>query len=271
MRKVIAGACRPITRQWNHWNPGARVLMYHRVTDLGEFDQLTVTPSRFEDQLRELKSKHRVVTLSEALSSEDSTVVITFDDGYLDNFQEAVPLLQKFGLPAIIYLTSDFVDQKASHPRYKTNDRLHMDWSEVRELQAEGLISFGSHTCTHPMLSELSDADSRAEIIDSKHRLEDKLGAQLKSFAYPNGNYGQREVELVEQAGYLHAVTVKPGVNRGGVDNFQLRRTEVTDRDSEEEFAAKLDGALDPVHLILDMKREWQFGRRRANSMESAA
>lgn len=271
MRKVIAGACRPITRQWNSWNPGARVLMYHRVTDLGAYDQLTVRPERFEEQLRELKFRHRVVTLCEAMTSDESSVVITFDDGYLDNFQEAVPLLQKYGLPAIIYLTADFVDQKASHPRYKSNERLHMDWSEVRELQAGGLISFGSHTCTHPMLSELSDAQSRAEIIDSKHRLEDKLGTVVKSFAYPNGNYGQREVELVEQAGYRHAVTVKPGANRGRIDGFQLRRTEVTDRDSELEFAAKLDGALDPVHLILDMKREWQFGRRRANSMESHA
>lgn len=271
MRKIIARACRPVTRQWNRWNPGGRVLMYHRVTTLEKYDQLTVTPNRFESQLMELQRSHQVMTMGEALASAENTVVITFDDGYLDNFQEAAPLLQKYSLPAVIYLTSEFVNQQAAHPRYKSAARMHMNWSEVRELQAGGLISFGSHTCTHPMLSELSDADSRAEIVDSKHLLEDKLGSSVDSFAYPNGNYGQREVELVREAGYQQAVTVKPGVNRKGVDPLQLRRTEVTDRDGVQEFAAKLDGALDPVHRILDMKREWQFKRRRAYSTRPKA
>jgi len=57
---------------------------------------------------------------------------------------------------------------------------------------------------------------------------------------------------------------VKPGVNRQGAHPFELRRTEVTDRDTRQEFSAKLDGALDPVHRMLDIKREWQFNRRRA-------
>ena len=271
MRKAIANVCRPFTRQWNQWNPGARVLMYHRVADLGAYDQLTVTPSRFDAQLRELQGDRNVVGLSEAIAGGKNSVAITFDDGYLDNYQEAAPLLHKYNLPALIYLTSDFVDQNASHPRYKTQERLHMNWTEVHALQSEGLISFGSHTCTHPMLSELSDADSKREIVESKQRLEDKLGAEIISFAYPNGNFGEREVDLVGEAGYQHAVTVKPGVNRSGTDPLQLRRTEVTDRDAAQEFAAKLDGALDPVHRILDMKREWQFERRRAHSMEKKA
>ncbi len=269
MRRVIAGAFRPITRQWNRWNPGTRILMYHRVTDLDQYDQLTVSPKRFDDQLRGLKSSHRVVALKDAFSFDENSVVITFDDGYLDNYLEAAPLLQKYGLPATIYLTADFVDQKASHRRYKGSERLHMDWLEVSDLAASGLINFGSHTCTHPMLSELKSADSKREIIDSKMRLEDKLGTSVSSFAYPNGNYGQREVDYVEEAGYVHAVTVKPGVNRGNSELLQLRRTEVTDRDEPKEFAAKLDGALDPVHLVLDMKREWQFERRRNNSVET--
>lgn len=271
MRKAIANVCRPFTRQWNQWKPGARVLMYHRVTDLGEYDQLTVTPTRFEEQLSTLQRECSVLGLGEALENDKSSVVITFDDGYLDNYLEAAPLLKKYNLPALIYLTSDFADQNASHPRYTSKERLHMNWSEVHALQSDGSISFGSHTCTHPMLSELSDADSKREIVESKQRLEDKLGTAAVSFAYPNGNYGEREVDFVREAGYQHAVTVKPGVNRLGADPLQLRRTEVTDRDAAQEFAAKLDGALDPVHLILDMKREWQFGRRRAHSMENKA
>lgn len=271
MRKAIANVCRPFTRQWNRWNPGARVLMYHRVTDLGAYDQLTVTPTRFEEQLSALQSERCVLGLGEALESDKSSVVITFDDGYLDNYQEAALLLKKYSLPALIYLTSDFVDQNASHPRYKSKERLHMNWVEVHALQSDGLISFGSHTCTHPMLSELSAADSKREIVESKQRLEDKLGTAVVSFAYPNGNFGEREVDFVREAGYQHAVTVKPGVNRSGTDPLQLRRTEVSDRDAATEFAAKLDGALDPVHRILDMKREWQFGRRRAHSMENKA
>ncbi len=271
MRKLVASACRPFTRQWNNWKPGVRILMYHRVTDLGEYDQLTVRPERFETQLKELSDRHQVVALEQLGHCASNRVVITFDDGYLDNFEEAVPLLQKYSLPATIYLTADFVDQTRSHPRYKTSQRLHMDCSEAAQLLAGGLISFGSHTCTHPMLSELSDAASKAEIVDSKYRLEDKLGTTVSSFAYPNGNYGEREIDYVREAGYSSAVTVKPGVNRGSADLLQLRRSEVTDRDNEQDFAAKLDGALDPVHQLLDMKREWQFSRRRAETRNTAS
>lgn len=266
MRSLVAAACRPLTRQWNHWRPGVRILMYHRVTDLGRPDQLTVTPSRFEQQLQLLQAAGAVRPLDEALTDTRASVVITFDDGYLDNYREAAPLLRQYRLPALIYLSADFADQRASHRRYQSDERLHMNWDEIGELQREGLVRFGSHTCSHPMLSELRDVDSRREIVDSKRRLEDKLGAEVTSFAYPNGNYGPREVEYVAQAGYRHAVTVKPGLNRAARRPFELRRTEVTDRDGAREFAAKLDGALDPVHRILDIKREWQFARRRAQA-----
>jgi len=127
MRKAIASACRPMTKLWNSVSPGSRVLMYHRVTDLGQYDQLTVRPEVFEQQLRELKENHNVLTLSDSLQHNKSSVAITFDDGYLDNFQEAAPLLKKYELPALIYLTSDFVEQNLSHPRYKSAERMHME------------------------------------------------------------------------------------------------------------------------------------------------
>ena len=270
MRDVLPTLLRPFASVWYRINPGARILMYHRVADLLEYDQLTVSTQQFEAQMAWLVANRNVKPLGELLervregTAGRNLVAVTFDDGYLDNLENALPILEKYQVPATIYVTSEFASQSRSHPRYKGDARrLHLNWSEIGKLGRHPLISIGSHTVSHPMLSELGDAESACEIIDSKSEIESHTGLTVLDFCFPSGNYSERELITVAQAGYRSAVTVKPGINDGAADVFALRRTEVTAKDSPVVLAQKLDGAFDLFHWLLDLKRERHFSAQR--------
>lgn len=271
LKRGIACACLPFTQSANMLFPGLRILMYHRVAELERFDQLTVTPARFEQQMQLLAQRTQVLSLSESLnrlvvgSRNRPTVAVTFDDGYLDNLHHALPILERYRVPATIFITTDFCDQNRSHPRYAAPaDRLHLNWQEVRQLAAHPLITIGSHTMTHPYLPTLTAEAATREIVDSRQIIEHQLGAGIEFFCYPSGDFGPREAELVEHAGYRAAVSVAPGLNRKGTDRYTLRRTEITDKDDAFEMWLKLHGAFDPAHHLLHLRRQRRFAAQAA-------
>ncbi len=251
--------------------PGLRILMYHRIDRLAAYDQLTVRPERFEEQMAYVAQHCRVISLAEAvreLAAGPVTrpgVVLTFDDGYRDNLLHALPVLRRYGLPATIFVTTRFCDQELSHPRYGTNVAgLHLSWEELRALAREPGIAIGSHTVTHPYLSRLERAAAMAEIAASRATIARELGVPVDFFCYPSGDVTQREMALVAAAGYRAAVGVAPGANRAGTALYALRRTEVTDHDGVRELALKLAGAYDPIHWLLHRRRERRFAQARA-------
>lgn len=257
--------------------PGVRILMYHRVDDLPKYDQLAVSTARFREQMRILASTRRVVSLETAVEmlrrgQSEPVVAITFDDGYLDNLHNALPVLREFSLPATIFVTTEFCDQSRVHPRYAPCDgRLHLSWEEVRMLARDPLITIGSHTRTHPFLSRLDAQAVEREIRDSRQELESALGIPVKFFCYPSGDFSQREADLVRAAGYEAAVSVAPGLNRPPANLYELRRTEITDRDGAAEFIGKLDGAFDLLHAYLHRRRlHAQASARRQAAIVSA-
>lgn len=269
-RLLLAAACWPATRLAEVARPGLRVLMYHRVARLDAFDQLTVTPERFEQQMSMLASRRQVVGLIDGLRAlragtlNGPAVAVTFDDGYLDNLVEAAPILQRHRIAATVFVTTRFCDQTASHPRYAAGGpRLHLDWDEVSQLASLPGMEIGSHTVSHPYLPRLSAAEARQEIEASRQRIGERIGRQVRAFCYPSGDVGEREALLAREAGYEAAVSVCPGLNRPGFDPMLVRRTEVTQRDDERAFALKLDGAFDPLHRILHARRRRRFERER--------
>ena len=270
LRQILPWMTLPICRTWSSINPGARILMYHRINDTDEFDQLSVGPDNFAAHMCWLSENYTVLSLPEITrkiqtgSIENKLIALTFDDGYLDNLENALPVLEKYNIPATIYITTGFAAQSLTHPRYKMDrKRLHLNWTEVAKLARHPLIHIGSHTSTHPMLSELSESRARSEIIDSKAELEERIGVEIRDFCYPSGNFTQREESIVRQAGYSWAVSVKPGNNKSGTNLFALRRTEITDRDSIASLEQKLNGAFDVFHWLLDIKREMRFSKHR--------
>ena len=266
MRKLIAVLLMPFAALLQRLRPGIRILMYHRVAPAAAFDQLTVTPERFDMQMRHLAGSSRMLTMSQAVSELSSgdriraAVVVTFDDGYLDNLTYALPILEKYRIPACIFITTDFAEQTRMHPRYPVPDgRLHLDWNDIRVLAGHGLVTLGSHTLTHPYLQQLPADQCLSEIADSRALISRKTGTAVKFFCYPSGDMGARESELVTQAGYQAAVTVAPGINRTGADLTRLCRTEITDRDDPVIFRAKLAGAFDFLHHLLHARRRLRF------------
>jgi poly-beta-1,6-N-acetyl-D-glucosamine N-deacetylase len=242
------------------------------------------SPDGFRMQIQYLKRNGYSIIplkrLTDALPLKDFTsippkaVVITFDDGHKGNYA-LLEIIKEYQISPTIYVCSDIIDtnrmfwfQWIQDPQIKQNlkslphtkrmkalkssgfnpleehqDRYALSLSEIREMQ--GYFDFQSHTRFHPILTSCSDIESRNEISDSKHILESKFGMNIDSFAYPNGNYGDREIEYVKLAGYRTALTVEPGLNHVNTDPYKLKRYAIKDAHNLNELKCKISGALD--------------------------
>ncbi len=276
LRRILSLVFLPFSALHEYFSPGIRILMYHRIERLLTYDQLTVDPENFAEQMAYLSKHCRVITLSQAVKELQSGsyrqpgVVITFDDGYRDNLIHALPILKRYRLPATIFVTVEFCKQTRQHPRYPTSSsRLHLNWKEVRGLADELNITIGSHSLTHPYLSCLFYAEAQHEITASRKQIAVEINRSVDFFCYPSGDLNQRETELARDAGYLGAVTVAPGCNRSGISLYELRRTEITDKDHLVDFFAKLHGAYDFLHTILHWRRQHRAVTTRASPTDS--
>lgn len=267
MREILSGVLYPVTRIVERVSPGIRILMYHRVCPAESYDQLVVHPDRFAAQMQWLNEHARVISLEEAVAElsigvRRPGIVVTFDDGYRDNLEYALPVLTRLAIPATIFITTEFCDGKLVHPRYRNEPgQVHLNWSEVKEMARHPEIAIGSHTCSHPYLPRLDDESARREIAESRQRISSHIGKPVNLFCYPSGDYGERELKYARDAGYHAAVTVSPGKNRNAADLYALRRTEITDKDSVSQLQKKLDGAYDPIHRVLDHRRRRRFAQ----------
>jgi peptidoglycan/xylan/chitin deacetylase (PgdA/CDA1 family) len=195
------------------------ILLYHHVAPSesiprtadrfqGEGWEFTHSPEAFEFQLRELRRRaYRFVSLGQLVDEIQSTgketrdsAAVTFDDGWLDNYTFAAPLLKKLGIPATFFVTT-YLLQDAGH------DTARMNCGHLRELVAQGM-TIGSHTRTHPDLTRISDIAARDEIAGSKADLERALGITVDFLAYPGGAFNTRVAALACEAGYRAACSV---------------------------------------------------------------
>lgn len=259
-RRLVARACALLSPP----SRGLRILTYHRVNDAHPKDRLTVTAAAFEAQLDELtRSGRPVLGLEAALDrpgadarSEADVVVLTFDDGYADNFAVAHPLLARFGLSATFYVATGFLGTADVLPRYASccgNDRM-MSWDEVRSLRRAG-HAIGGHGRNHLELASLSVEAAREEILGCARDVLAALGERPRHFCYPRGSEGPAARRLVAESGFVSACTVAPGANAPGQDPFGLRRTEISGQDTLEDFRAKLEGAFDAWHGLVQAFR----------------
>jgi peptidoglycan/xylan/chitin deacetylase (PgdA/CDA1 family) len=198
--------------------PDLLVLCYHAVSSSWPA-ALSVTPEAFERQLAMLARRgYRGARLTDALSgNRDGRVVsVTFDDGYRSVLELAKPILDRHGYPGTLFVPTDWPD--ADRPmRWRGIDRwlgtpherelTPLTWPELRELTAAGW-EIGSHTCSHPLLTELEEQALAGELRDSKLRIEAELGRQCTSLAYPYGGVDVRVADAAREAGYQWAATI---------------------------------------------------------------
>ena len=230
---------------------GIPVLMYHKVspdTRTGGLG-LRVPPEDFDWEMQYLKkNNYHTVSLGNVLDYFQSgkalpqkPIVITFDDGYKDNYQYAYPILKKYDYTATVFVvtsiigkTNEFDVKKHLQPENKM-----MDWSEIKSL-ATGGITIGSHTLTHPHLTQISQTEARQEIMESKNVLEKGLGKEVQFFCYPYGDNNDTVAKMVKEIGYRAAVTTQLGINNQDNDPYLMNRIRIMGNYNHQKFIEEL-------------------------------
>ncbi|WP_245867616.1 Poly-beta-1,6-N-acetyl-D-glucosamine N-deacetylase [Sporomusa silvacetica DSM 10669] len=195
------------------------ILNYHKVDNF--YHALSIPPEEFEEQMAYLAQNGFTTITPDQLMAylnhdrelPENPILITFDDGYLDNFTNAYPIMKKYGFTATIFL----VTNKIGH------EENFMSWDQVRTMQKDGFV-FGSHTVSHAALTKLSREDAMLELTNSRKELERQLGVKARYFAYPTGVYNHQIEEMVKQAGYKAAFTIRYGQAGTGSNPYALER-----------------------------------------------
>lgn len=203
------------------------ILMYHHVSPLSASDDqitanLTVEPERFEKQMKWLKSQgYTTLTLTQVNQAffgkrvlPEKPIVLTFDDGYADNYVYAFPILKKLKMNAVFFVITDL------------RDGWYMSWDQLRELAKAGM-EIGSHSKTHTDLSQLSLQALAEELSASKTKLQKELGINSMFLSYPSGKYNDLVIAEARSAGYLGAVTTQPGWEIKSQRIFEVPRLRV--------------------------------------------
>ncbi len=239
-----------------------RVLMYHKVNDL--LPNATTVPTEvFTEQMELLGQLGYVVVSLEHVRDHyvhgaalpEGAVLITFDDGYRDNLENALPVLQRHGYPAVIFVPIGFLEGDRPLPHEEALRALGVrnrtvGWDELAALEAGG-IRVESHGIGHRPVSELEPAEAAREIALSKLRLEERLGRPVEAYAFVKGSladYRPEHVSLVQQAGYSLGFTSVSGANGLRTDRYRLRRYNVEPYPPRT-FELVLSGACDLISL----------------------
>jgi glycosyltransferase involved in cell wall biosynthesis/peptidoglycan/xylan/chitin deacetylase (PgdA/CDA1 family) len=228
--------------------PGITILTYHRVNDELPSSAMVTSAESFAQQMEYLsKDGYQVIGIDEMLKNLSSLrattyglrtkdIVLTFDDGWQDNYTNAFPVLKRYGFNATIFLTTG-----------KINTEDYLNDSQIKEMSESGL-EFGVHTVNHPHLTQIGIEEAKKEIGESKKT--------VAAFCYPYGEYNQEIKSLVKEAGFACAFSEIPGKNTNAVDLFELKRIEISGKDSLFDFKKKLAGAYIPLHKLVKFQQK---------------
>jgi peptidoglycan/xylan/chitin deacetylase (PgdA/CDA1 family) len=246
-----------ITRLAAWWNRKRVVILcYHGVTERAQRHPsdrfgLHIRADRFETQLNYLRRHYNVISLAEFLDARkknaplpDRSVVLTFDDGYRNFLTSALPRLSARDMSVSVFLiTNEVRPENQSHVVQWTesDDETFLSWDEIRELQRHG-VEFGSHTCSHPKLSELPPPEAERELRASHEAIAAQLSQATMPLAFPYGSYSDTVIAMTRELPYTCALTTDSGTNAPLTDLFLLRRNLIGDDDDEALFAARVSG-----------------------------
>lgn len=222
------------------------ILMYHHVADPGNAHESVrlwfVTPERFTEQMEWLhRAAFTTITpeqlrarLIEGTPLPPRPILITFDDGWAEQYAAAFPVLKRLGMTATFYVYSNGMAAG--------NAGGYLSWDQLKEMHAAGM-TIGGHTISHPNLTALPDDAVTRELVESKAAIEKNLGVPCTTFAYPYGDFDGRVTGLVRQSGYTSAMGTEPGHTQRPDDLFELRRVRVSSHETLETFKALLPSA----------------------------
>lgn len=192
-----------------------RVVMLHQVTPHAEASGMNMPPAKFEQLLQYLVSKNATfcfVSEIDQYQGQKNVFALSFDDGFLDNYEHAYPLLKKYNAKATIYLATQI----------EGIEKLAKD--QIIEMSNSGVIEFGAHTQHHVNLLKLSDEQAFAEMQASKKDVEAMVG-QCPSFAYPFGRFNEKHQQMAKEIGFKNAVSTRKKVEHiSAANQFNIPR-----------------------------------------------
>ena len=227
------------------------ILMYHSISQHAtpKYRPFAVSPKVFADQMEYLyQHEYTPMTVTQfvnAIARREATlperpVLITFDDGFVDFFTEAFPVLQRYKFTATLYVTTGYVGGTSSWLwREGEATRQMLTWDQLAEISANG-IECGGHSHKHPQLDIISLPKARSEITLCKELLEEHLGVKVSSFAYPHGYHSLSIKQLIRETGYTSACAVGYTMSSESADPFALGRLLVTDDTNGDVLASLL-------------------------------
>src|SRR5260370_4943876 len=206
------------------------ILMYHSISQhvSPKFAQFAVSPGMFARQMEYLyQNAYNPLMVTQFVGLiqrgevlPERPVILTFDDGFADFFTNALPVLQRYGFVATLYVATGFVNSTSRWLQCEGEaDRPMLNWDQLAEISMHG-IECGAHSHTHPQLDTLPSSQAQEEIVISKTLLERHLGQRIFSFAYPFGYYTATIKKFVQMSGYMSACAVKHAMSSETTDPF---------------------------------------------------
>ncbi len=207
---------KPLSVQENQAVP---ILYYHSVMQ-EDGNELRMPPKQLEAQMAYLKDKgYQSISLEQLYQASykggalpAKPFLITFDDGYVDNYTAAFPILEKYGFTATVFMITSYINADG-----------YMSWQQLKELTAKGW-EIESHTANHPYLTKVNTSTLLSELSSSKALLEKELGRSAKFFAYPYGELNDNVVQALKDTGYMMAVTTERGWADVNADAWRVQR-----------------------------------------------
>ena len=260
------GSWRPGTvAPWRAPTDVARVLTYHRVGP-DRFDPFCIDPRGFESQVKLLSEQGRAINLSSLrdflagrADLPANACLVTIDDGMISTLTEVLPVLAKWGVPAIAFVSANLLGRASGQygERYLT-------WDELKIVADSGLVEVGSHAYSHRSLGSMPADEARAEILKSRDVLQQFLGRDVCSFAYPfgtRGDFNDSTEQALRDAGFSIAFHSMHGPIRRGMNALSLPRVKVEGGESLFLFSLLSRGGIDAWRLVDNTM--WRLQRAR--------
>ncbi len=245
------------------YKDGVLILNYHSINPNHQY---STAPKDFDEQMSYLSNNFNVVRLGEINNKSDKLrVVITFDDGFADNYDYAFPILKKYNLPATIFLISDFVFDNLDITKdwIPYNGLRPLTKNQIKEMNDSGLIDFGVHGKNHEPVSSLLENDFREGLIESINKIENCCGKTVDSYAFPFGQKSHRgafDLKFFNSIGLSYVCTTDWGINRENYSSKFLKRIRIDSEDTLQDFKEKIKGSWDFVSFFQYIKNiKWNL------------
>lgn len=240
---------------------GVVILLYHRVGGRSSLS-VDLPTALFDEQMSALAAGAGVVTLDDAIeiltagaAPEADPVVVTFDDGTADFVDEALPILERYRIPATVYVATDFVDRGRPFP----HAGMPLSWEALGDAIDTGLVTVGSHTHTHVLLDRVAAPEAEAELDRSTELIGEQLGVPARHFAYPKAAPGSAAADAAVRKRFRSAALAGNRPNPyGRTDPHRLARSPIQTTDGMRFFRRKIAGGMEfeeRVRQVMNRRR----------------